>query len=52
VRRRDAADFVKLLTTAAEPSTSRYTSFLTMRSDYLGDCTQFAGLPEALNDTH
>jgi hypothetical protein len=24
---------------------------LTMRSDYLGDCAQFTGLPEALNDS-
>ena len=24
---------------------------LTMRSDYLGDCARFAGLPEALNDS-
>ncbi len=24
---------------------------LTMRSDYLGDCARFTGLPEALNDS-
>jgi photosystem II stability/assembly factor-like uncharacterized protein len=50
--------FVKLLLTATGhselvPLTSERLvySVLTMRSDYLGKCAQFRGLPEALNDS-
>jgi energy-coupling factor transporter ATP-binding protein EcfA2 len=46
-----AADFVALLTSAAAASDANVWVVLTMRSDYLGDCVQFAGLPEALNDS-
>ena len=41
--------FVKLLLAAAEQAESRVYIVLTMRSDYLGDCSVFRGLPEALN---
>jgi hypothetical protein len=45
----EAALFVSLLLHAAEqPEVSIYV-VLTMRSDFLGDCAQFSGLPEALN---
>ena len=47
----DAADFVKLLISAAEGHDVPLYVVLTMRSDYLGDCAQFPGLPEALNDS-
>jgi tetratricopeptide (TPR) repeat protein len=47
----DAAAFVKLLVEApAHPDVPIYV-MLTMRSDFLGDCTQFRGLPEALNES-
>jgi WD40 repeat protein len=50
--------FVKLLLAATGHSNLALPSFesrvfvvLTMRSDYLGKCAQFRGLPEALNDS-
>jgi hypothetical protein len=39
-----------LLASAAQPEVRLYV-LITMRSDFLGDCTLFAGLPEALNDS-
>ena len=45
-----AAAFVKLLLAAAQQSEAPVYIVLTMRSDYLGECAQFRGLPEALND--
>ena len=48
----DAAAFVKLLDRGARSRpTCRSTSMLTMRSDFLGDCAQFRGLPEAMNES-
>ena len=44
-----AALFVSLLLQAAERFDSSVYVVLTMRSDYLGDCSQFPGLPEALS---
>ena len=41
--------FVKLLLAAAEQMQTPVYVVLTMRSDYLGDCSVFRGLPEALN---
>jgi WD40 repeat protein/energy-coupling factor transporter ATP-binding protein EcfA2 len=46
----DAALFVRLLLDAAGVSDERVYVLLTMRSDFLGQCSQFHGLPEALND--
>jgi hypothetical protein len=48
---RDAAHFVDLLLAAEQDLSPDYRVFvvLTMRSDYLGDCAQFEGLPEVLN---
>ena len=47
----DAADaFVQTLMAAADQDERRIFVVLTMRSDYLGDCAVFRGLPEALND--
>ena len=46
----ETAAFVDLLLKTAQlKSTSIYIVF-TMRSDYLGDCTLFEGLPEAINE--
>jgi hypothetical protein len=46
----DAAAFVKLLLEAAQQRELPVYVVLTMRSDFLGDCAQFQGLPEAIND--
>jgi WD40 repeat protein len=51
----EAAAFVKLLLEARQhgrPREERLSIYviLTMRSDYLGDCAHFRGLPEAIND--
>jgi tetratricopeptide (TPR) repeat protein len=45
----DAAAFVKLLIEASAQAEAPIYVVLTMRSDFLGDCSQFAGLPEAIN---
>ncbi|HYT50110.1 MAG TPA: hypothetical protein VEL78_06945, partial [Pyrinomonadaceae bacterium] len=46
----DATAFVKLLLEAGVQNEVPIYIVLTMRSDFLGDCAQFAGLPEAIND--
>ena len=46
---KDAAAFVNLLLEVKERATCRIYVVLTMRSDFLGDCTQFPGLAEAIN---
>ena len=45
----DAAAFVNLLLEVKERATCQIFVVLTMRSDFLGDCTQFPGLAEAIN---
>jgi hypothetical protein len=45
----DAAAFVNLLLEVKERKTLPIYVVLTMRSDFLGDCTQFPGLAEAIN---
>ncbi len=47
---RDAEAFVRLLLEAAAQATLPIHVVLTMRSDFLGDCAQFYGLPEAINE--
>jgi hypothetical protein len=42
--------FVSYLLRATQDQTGRVHVLLTMRSDYLGECAKFHGLPEALND--
>jgi len=49
--RDEAAAFVKLLLEAAGQRELPIYVVLTMRSDYLGDCSQFWGLPEAINES-
>ena len=46
----EAAVFVKMLLEAARQGTLSIYVVLTMRSDFLGDCMQYPGLPEAVND--
>jgi hypothetical protein len=46
----EAASFIKLLLEALGGSNPSLYLMLTMRSDFLGHCPQFRGLPEALND--
>jgi WD40 repeat protein/energy-coupling factor transporter ATP-binding protein EcfA2 len=48
--RDDAAAFVKLLLEAAAQQELQIYVVLTMRSDFIGDCARFRGLPEAIND--
>jgi WD40 repeat protein/energy-coupling factor transporter ATP-binding protein EcfA2 len=45
----DAAAFVNLFLEVKERANCRIYVVLTMRSDFLGDCTQFPGLAEAIN---
>jgi hypothetical protein len=46
----DATAFVKLLLEAAAQQEIPIYIIITMRSDFLGDCSQFTGLPEAINN--
>lgn len=46
----EASAFVKLLIEAAQQRELSIYVVLTMRSDFLGDCAQFQGLPEAINE--
>ncbi|MGK7907822.1 MAG: hypothetical protein AB4040_11435 [Synechococcus sp.] len=47
----EAAAFVKLLLGAVQQREQPIYIVLTMRSDFLGDCARFVGLPEAINDS-
>lgn len=47
--KRDSAAFINLLLKAVEEKTFPVYVVFTMRSDFLGDCTEFRGLPEAIN---
>ena len=47
--RDDAAAFVKLLLEAALQEDLPIYMVITMRSDFIGDCMDFVGLPEAVN---
>lgn len=52
-RAREAADFVELLLDAYRDYEPLWRVFvvITLRSDYLGECARFPGLPEALNES-
>ena len=50
-QRDEANAFVSLLLASARATEGGIYVVLTMRSDYLGDCAVFDGLPEALNDS-
>ncbi|NEQ54720.1 MAG: hypothetical protein F6K11_32100, partial [Leptolyngbya sp. SIO3F4] len=47
----EAAAFVKLFLAVIQQQAVPIYVVLTMRSDFLGDCAQFRGLPEAINDS-
>jgi WD40 repeat protein len=48
----DEADaFVALLLATSQQSKAQVYVVITMRSDFLGDCTLFKGLPEAINES-
>ena len=47
----EAVAFVKLLLEASEQSDQPVYVVITMRSDFIGDCMEYAGLPEALNNS-
>lgn len=46
----EAVVFVNLLREVREHPSLRIYVVLTLRSDFLGDCAQFSGLPEAINE--
>jgi energy-coupling factor transporter ATP-binding protein EcfA2 len=48
--KRDSITFINLLLKAAEQKELPIYVVFTMRSDFLGDCTEFRGLPEAINE--
>ena len=48
-RQNESIAFVNLLLTAAAEAQRPVYVIFTMRSDFLGDCGQFQGLPEAIN---
>ena len=50
-RRDDAATFVQLLLETAKQTRRPVYVMLTMRSDFLGDCDVFEGLPQAINQS-
>ena len=47
--RDEAANFVQLLLEATRSRSSSIHVLITMRSDFIGDCAQFHGLPEAVS---
>lgn len=49
--REEAAQFVQTLLEATRERNSRIHVLITMRSDFIGDCAQFYGLPEAVSAT-
>ncbi len=48
--KRDSIAFINLLLQASEQKEFPIYVVFTMRSDFLGDCTEFRGLPEAINE--
>jgi tetratricopeptide (TPR) repeat protein len=50
--RDEAVAFVKLLLEAARQTPVPIYVVLTMRSDFIGDCMDYPGLPEAINESH
>lgn len=48
-RKNEAAQFVQLLLGASRERALKVYMLLTMRSDFIGDCANFSGLPEAVS---
>jgi energy-coupling factor transporter ATP-binding protein EcfA2 len=51
-RSEEATQFVNLIVNAIRQRDIPIYVVLTVRSDFLGDCARFEGLPEAINDGH
>ncbi|MFM9986779.1 MAG: WD40 repeat domain-containing protein [Flavobacteriales bacterium] len=51
LRRDEATDFVNLLLALIDQTEIPFFVVVTMRSDFIGDCVQFRGLPEAMNES-
>src|SRR5205085_8355363 len=51
INRKEADAFVALLLASVKQAEVPLYVILTMRSDFLGECALFAGLPEVLNDS-
>ena len=47
----EANDFVSILLAINKGLEANVSCIITMRTDHLGDCTRFEGLPEAINET-
>ncbi|MBT7981846.1 MAG: hypothetical protein HN584_04710, partial [Akkermansiaceae bacterium] len=45
-----ADDFISMISEAAKQSNIPIYVIITMRSDYIGDCSKFEGLPEEINE--
>ncbi|TNF40174.1 MAG: hypothetical protein EP310_09390 [Bacteroidetes bacterium] len=45
----EAIDFVNIILELSQQSVIPFYIVITMRSDFIGDCSQFYGLPEAMN---
>jgi hypothetical protein len=45
----EAIDFVNIMLELSQQSAIPFYVVITMRSDFIGDCSQFYGLPEAMN---
>ena len=50
-RRDEAIDFVNIMLELSRQSKFSFFVVSTMRSDFIGDCSQFYGLPEAMNQS-
>src|SRR6266540_1927350 len=51
VKRDDAIDFVNIMLELSRQADLPVYVVITMRSDFIGDCAQFFGLPEAMNQS-
>jgi WD40 repeat protein/energy-coupling factor transporter ATP-binding protein EcfA2 len=48
-RKDEAIDFVNIMLELSQQKIIPFYAVITMRSDFIGDCAQFYGLPEAMN---
>ncbi len=51
VQKDDAIDFVNVLLQLSQQTGLPVYTCITMRSDFIGDCSRFYGLPEAMNES-
>lgn len=50
-KKNDALDFVNIMLELVQQKVAPFYVVITMRSDFIGDCAQFFGLPEAMNQS-